>query len=207
MKDMITKEQFESGYTYSEYRKLVNDKLKNGQTTGPNSSEDYLQYTKMNVHRMNRWDRTIELSPQVTEKLKAIPCPVNWLLLSEGWCGDASQNVPFLNKMAEASPNIHLRILLRDEHLDIMDQYLTNGGQAVPKLIILDENMSEIGTWGPRPAEIQEKVRFEKYTNGMSSEDIGKMVQKWYGKDKGATIEKEMMAVIGQMDCVLDKRL
>ena len=203
---MITKEQFESGYTYSEYRKLVDDKLANGETTGPNSSEDYLQHTKMNVHRMNRWDRTIELDDDLVEKLKAVPCPVNWLLLSEGWCGDASQNVPFLNKMAEASPNIKLRILLRDEHLDIMDQYLTNGGRAIPKLIVLGEGMNEVGTWGPRPAEIQKKVHLEKHENGMNSEDIGKMVQKWYAKDKGATIEKEMMDVIAQMDCVLDKR-
>ena len=155
---------------------------------------------------MNRWDRTIELDDDLVEKLKAVPCPVNWLLLSEGWCGDASQNVPFLNKMAEASPNIKLRILLRDEHLDIMDQYLTNGGRAIPKLIVLGEGMNEVGTWGPRPAEIQEKVHLEKHENGMNSEDIGKMVQKWYAKDKGATIEKEMMDVIAQMDCVLDQR-
>ena len=203
---MITKEQFESGYTYEEYRNLIDEKLALGLTTGDSTDEGYLSHTKMNIHRMNRWDKNIELNSALKSQLENIPCPVNWLLLSEGWCGDASQNVPFLNKMAEASPNIHLRILLRDEHLDIMDQYLTNGGRAIPKLIILDQDMNEIGTWGPRPAEIQEMVRVGKHENGMDSEEIGIMVQKWYAKDKGATIEKEMMEIIAQMECVLDER-
>lgn len=203
---MITKEQFESGYTYEEYRNLIDEKLPLGLTTGDSTDEGYLSHTKMNIHRMNRWDKNIELNSALKSQLENIPCPVNWLLLSEGWCGDASQNVPFLNKMAEASPNIHLRILLRDEHLDIMDQYLTNGGRAIPKLIILDQDMNEIGTWGPRPAEIQEMVRVGKHENGMDSEEIGIMVQKWYAKDKGATIEKEMMEIIAQMECVLDER-
>lgn len=203
---MITKEQFESGYTYEEYRNLIDEKLALGLTTGDSTDEGYLSHTKMNVHRMNRWDKNIELNSALKSQLENIPCPVNWLLISEGWCGDASQNVPFLNKMAESSANIHLRILLRDEHLDVMDQYLTNGGRAIPKLVIMDAAMNEIGTWGPRPAEIQEMVRVGKHENGMSSEEIGIMVQKWYAKDKGATIEKEMMEIIAQMDCVLDER-
>jgi len=203
---MITKEQFESGYTYQEYRNLVDEKLAIGQTTGSSTDPAYLEHTKMNIHRMKRWDKTIELSTELKSQLENTPCPVNWLLLAEGWCGDASQNVPFLNKMAEASPNIRLRILLRDEHLDIMDQYLTNGGRAIPKLIIMDASMNEIGTWGPRPAEIQEIVRIGKHEKGMDSESIGKMVQKWYAKDKGVTIEEEMMGIIAQMDCVLDER-
>ena len=154
---------------------------------------------------MNRWEKSIELNDVLKARLEEIPCLVNWLLLAEGWCGDASQNVPFLNKMAEASPHIKLRILLRDEHLDIMDQYLTNGGQAIPKLVILDTDMNETGNWGPRPAEIQEMVMVGKHKQGMDSEEIGFMVQKWYAKDKGATIENEMMEIITQMDCVLDE--
>ncbi|MCF8464006.1 MAG: thioredoxin family protein [Flavobacteriales bacterium] len=202
---MITKEQFESGYTYEEYRKLVDDKFAQGLTTGSSEDPTYLEHTKMNVHRMNRWDKTIELSAAIEKQLKELPCAINWLVLAEGWCGDASQNVPFLNKMAEASPNINLRILLRDEHLDIMDQYLTNGGRAIPKLIALDADMNEIGQWGPRPAEIQDMVRVGKHEKGMNSEEIGIMVQKWYAKDKGASIEQEMMTIIAQMNCVLDQ--
>jgi hypothetical protein len=158
MKDMITKEQFESGYTYSEYRELVDSEFENGRTTGSNQGEDYIQYTKMNIHRMKRLDKTIELDEDLVSKLKSMPCEVNWLLLTEAWCGDAAQNVPVLNKMAEASKKINLRLILRDENLDIMNQYLTNGGMAIPKLVILDGEMNEIVSWGPRPATVQEMV-------------------------------------------------
>ena len=109
---MITKEQFESGYTYSEYRKMVDDEFAKGRTTGPNQVEDYLDYAKMNIHRMKRLDKTIELDNELVSKLKSIPWEANWLLLTEAWCGDAAQNVPILNKMAEASTKINLRLIL-----------------------------------------------------------------------------------------------
>ena len=202
---MITKQQFESGYTYEEYRKLVDEKLAKGETTGIQTPEK-VEASKMNVHRMNRWDKSTKLSEELSAKLAELQCEVNWLLLAEGWCADASQNLPILNKMAEASPNVNLRILLRDEHLDIMDQYLTNGGRAIPKLVVLDDEMSEVGTWGPRPTPIQQMVREGKESGQLDSEQIGIMVQKWYAKDKGETLEREMMQVIENLDCVLDEQ-
>ncbi len=202
---MITKEQFENGYNYADYRKMINDLFELGKTTGEDHSESMLDYTKMNVHRMNRLDKTIELSDSIIEKLENVQCPVNWLLLTEAWCGDAAQNVPILAKMADASPNVNLRLVLRDENLDIMDQYLTNGGRAIPKLVILDGDYNEIATWGPRPSTVQEMVMENKRTGGMPYSEFGKVVQKWYAKDKGQTLQREMMAVIDQMDCVLDE--
>jgi len=204
---MITKEQFESGYTYSDYRNLVDSEFEKGRTTGPNQGDDYLNYTKMNIQRMNRLDKTIELDDELITKLKAQPCKVNWLLITEAWCGDAAQNVPILSKMAEASPNIELRLILRDENLQIMDQYLTNGGRAIPKLIILDGDMNEITTWGPRPSIVQEMVMENKRTDTMPYSEFGKVVQKWYAKDKGKALQLEMMTIIEQMECVLDERL
>ena len=204
---MITKEQFESGYTYSVYRKLVDAKFEQGQTTGPNQSEDLLDYTKLNIHRMNRLDKTIDLDTDLNQRLKHIPCSVNWLLITEAWCGDAAQNLPILNKMAEASPKINLRLLLRDDNLEIMDQYLTNGGRSIPKLIMLDDEMNEIANWGPRPSVVQEMVMENKRTGAMPYSEFGKVVQKWYASDKGKSLQLELMAIIEQMQCILDERL
>ena len=204
---MITKEQFENGYTYEEYRKLINELFEEGKTTGNDHSEAMLDYTKMNIHRMNRLDKTIEIDQELKDKLYKIPCQVNWLLITEAWCGDAAQNVPILNKIADASSNVKLRLILRDEHLDIMDQYLTNGGRAIPKLIILDAEMNEIATWGPRPSEVQEMVLDNKLNAKLPYGEFAKVVQKWYAKDKGKLLQREMLEVIEQMECVLDKRL
>lgn len=203
---MITKEQFESGMTYMEYRTMIDKLYENGKTTGTNQSDAMLNYTKMNIQRMRRLDKTIEIDRELINQLKSIPCPVNWLLITEAWCGDAAQNVPILNKMAEASPNINLKLILRDENLEIMDQYLTNGGRAIPKLIILDSEMKEIGTWGPRPWIVQEMVMENKRTGALPYSEFGKVVQKWYASDKGKSLQREMMDIIRQMDCVLDER-
>jgi precorrin-6B methylase 2 len=203
---MITKEQFENGYTYAAYRKLVNELFENGKTTGADQSEGMLEYTKLNLQRMKRLDKTTVLEAELVEKLQNLPCQVNWLLITEAWCGDAAQNVPILNKMAEASPNINLRLVLRDDNLDIMDQYLTNGGRSIPKLIILDKEMHEIATWGPRPSVVQEMVMENKRSGRMPYSEFGKVVQKWYTSDKGHTLAQDMMEVIATMDCVLDER-
>jgi hypothetical protein len=183
----------------------VDSEFENGRTTGSNQGEDYLQYTKMNIHRMNRLEKTIDLDDELIGKLNALPCNVNWLLITEAWCGDAAQNVPILNKMAEVSPKINLRLLLRDENLDIMDQYLTNGGRAIPKLIILDGDMNEIATWGPRPTEVQEMVMENKRTDDLPYSEFGKVVQKWYATDKGKSLQHEMMSIITRMNCILDE--
>lgn len=203
---MISKETFETGMTYQQYRKMVDELFEQGKTTGENHSDDMLNYTKMNIQRMKRLDKTIELGAELIEKLKGLKCPVNWLLITEAWCGDAAQNVPILNKMAEASENINLRLILRDENLEIMDQYLTNGGRAIPKLVILDGEMNEISNWGPRPSTVQEMVMENKRTGNLPYSEFGKVVQKWYATDKGKTLQRDMMKVIESMDCVLDER-
>ena len=139
---MITKELFEKGYSYEEYRTLINKLYVSGKTTGIDHSEAMLGYTKMNIQRMNRLDKTIEINEEIRTDLATIPYQLNWLVLTEAWCGDAAQNIPILSKMANASSKIHLRFLLRDENLDVMDKYLTNGGRAIPKLIVLDQDFN-----------------------------------------------------------------
>lgn len=201
---MVTAELFESGYSYESYRKLIDELLTEDKTTGDNHSEDYLNYTKMNVQRMNRMDKTIDLSDELRSKLKDLPCKLNWLVLTEAWCGDAAQNVPILAKIAAQSDNINLRLLLRDEHLEIMDQYLTNGGRAIPKLAVFDEQFNELATWGPRPDEVQEMVLENKRTEKLPYQEFAKVVQKWYAKDKGKSLQLEIQELLEEIDCLAE---
>ena len=60
---------------------------------------------------MNRLDKTIQLSDEVIKKLKNFDTNYIWLVLSEGWCGDAAQIVPVIHKMAEVSDKIELKLL------------------------------------------------------------------------------------------------
>lgn len=199
---MITKELFEGGYTYTAYRNMVDALFAQGKTTGPEQSEDLLNYTKLNIHRMHRWDKTFEVAPEVKERMQALTCDIHWLLLTEAWCGDASQNVPVLHKMAEASPHVHLRLLLRDEHLDIMDRFLTNGARAIPKLIVLDGQFNVKATWGPRPATPQQMVMDNKRTGAMTYEELSPILHKWYADNKGIDLQEEMLGLMESAGCL-----
>ena len=80
------------------------------------------------------------------------------MCLTEDWCGDAMLNNPVLLRIAEAA-NMEVRFVLRDQNLELMDQYLTNGtSRAIPIFIFIDQEGNEVGVWGPRAPEIQALV-------------------------------------------------
>lgn len=197
--NVVTPELIASGQNYPTYRKMVDDLLAAGKTTGENHSEAYLNYTSLGVTRMNRHDKTIQLSSELVELLNSVNEKWTWLVLVEAWCGDVGQNLPFLAKMAEQNENIDLRIILRDENPDVINAYLTNGGKSVPKMVCFrTEDMKELGTWGPRPAPAQAMVMEHKKNPQEPYLEFVKKVQLWYAHDKNQTIQEEFVKLIAE---------
>src|SRR6476619_7449375 len=129
------------GISYEEYRRMMDAFIIIGKSTAKKDSENLLEYSKLNVARMNRLDKTIEIIRELREAVEQILSPQTWLVLTEGWCGDAAQIAPVFDKIAQLNSNIELKFLLRDENPELMDWYLTNGkSRSIPKLIVLDEN-------------------------------------------------------------------
>lgn len=188
------KTAFNKGYTYTDYRQLVTKLFEAGESTGPIQNADMLHYSEMNIARMSRWDKHLKLDQEVLDKISRINQPQKWLLLTEGWCGDAAHSVPVIAALADANPEITLRIILRDEHLDIMDAYLTNGGRSIPKLIIFNDTFEEQNIWGPRPEGANELMRQAKEEN-IEFDELKKRLQLWYSKDKGQAIQREIAEV------------
>nr|WP_249306297.1 thioredoxin family protein [Lederbergia citrea] len=84
------------------------------------------------------------------------------IAITEDWCGDAMLNVPILLKLAEKC-GIEVRMLLRDQNLELMDQYLTNGtSRAIPIFIFLDQEGNEHAVWGPRAETVQRYVEEQR---------------------------------------------
>lgn len=201
--EKIDRAVLDTAMTYAQYRFVTDNLLAQNKTTGQNHSEAMLHYTRMNVTRMARLDKTIELTAEALEKLAHIPQPVTWMVLTEAWCGDAAQIVPVLNKLAEASGNIDLRFMLRDEHPDIMDAFLTHGSRSIPKVIVLDANTLEVlGSWGPRPSALQAillpmiadmKATEDKEARKAKYEAYKIEAQRWYNQDKTKSIQQEML--------------
>lgn len=189
-------------YTYKEYRDLIEELLEVQKTTGENHSEVRLHHSTMNHFRMDRLDKYAELNPDLEEKLKNLQRKYIWLVITEGWSGDAAQNLPIINKMAEVTPNIELRLYLRDENLELMDQFLTDGkSRSIPKLICIDANFREvIGTWGPRPETAQEIAKDLKNVSESSSREGAERLHKWYADDKNQEIQEEFLMLIDQWE-------
>lgn len=196
----------EQAYTYENYRQLIDHLFAENKTTGDDHSPAMLNYTKLNLSRMNRLDKRSRLTDKTIEQLAKIEQPVIWLVITEGWCGDAAQIVPVLNHMAGENENITLRFILRDENLAITDAFLTNGARAIPKVLVLDATTLEVlTTWGPRPAEMQKMVMDAKAASLATvdeeerkaiSEASANNLHLWYAKDKTLTIQAEFLEVL-----------
>ncbi|MGY8909788.1 MAG: thioredoxin family protein [Flavobacteriales bacterium] len=195
MKDIISK-SLENTYTYQEYRDLVKDLLAEGKSTGPEQSDYILNYSKLNNTRMKRLDKTTKISDETAQEIQKLATPQTWLVLTEGWCGDAAQNLPVIHKMAELNKNINLKLVLRDENLALMDLFLTNGGRSIPKLIALDTDNNVIDTWGPRPKVATKMVADYKEKNGSLDPQFKEYLQVWYNKDKGLSTQEDFVSLI-----------
>src|SRR5690606_26832149 len=101
-----------------------------GKTSGADQSKELADYTKLNFQRMKRLNKTIELSEELKGAISKCEQPMIWLVLTEAWCGDAAQNIPLIHQIAQLKECVSLQLLFRDENLDVMDQFLTNGGRS-----------------------------------------------------------------------------
>ena len=200
MKNFIAKALFNS-HSYAEYRKIVTDLLYEGKSTGSEQSESLTNYSKLNEARMNRLDKTVKISEEVISKLQNLDNHYFWLVISEGWCGDAAQILPILNKMAHESGKIDLKIVLPEENEDLMDLFMTNGTRSIPKLIVVNKESGTIfGSWGPRPKGASEFLEIQKQKHNIEGEAAKNELQMWYLHDKGISVQDELVVLMLDWD-------
>jgi len=181
--------------SYTEYRTLVTQLAEEGKSTGPEQTEALTNYTQLNDRRMRRWDKTLKFSEEALERIAKVNTKITWLVLTESWCGDASPSLPVMHKISELNPNISLKIILRDEHIDLMNRFLTNGGMSIPKLIAIDDTSEEvIGDWGPRSKAATKLAEDYKAEHGTLTPEFKQDLQVWYNKDKGQSVLKDLLA-------------
>lgn len=197
MKDLI-KDSLTKSTSYITFRGLVSDLLEKGKSTGPNQSEALLNYSMLNDRRMARLDKKIKLSDSTIERLNKINKTQTWLLITEGWCGDAAHILPVMNKMSTENENINLKVVLRDENPELMNQFLTNGSMSIPKLVVLNTDDEVISSWGPRPSIATKMVVDYKERHGGLDSDFKKDLQLWYNKNKGVNIQEDLLTFLEQ---------
>lgn len=185
-------------FTYSEYKDLVVNLFEKEEVTGPNQIPAFLESTKMSIQRMKKWDKIFKVSDEMLSSLDQIEENWTWYMITEGWCGDASQILPVVAKIAAQSDRIELKLLLRDENTQIMEKYLTNGGMAIPVLVAVNNvTGQELPHWGPRPDEIKAKLEaWKKESPDFKKSELSKQLHLWYAKDKGISIQHDIHRLV-----------
>jgi selT/selW/selH-like putative selenoprotein len=141
----VSKERFDQGLTYQEYK---------------------AQMTR-NRERLEENEATVSLPPDDLAYFANLPQPLYVLALAEDWCGDVIANLPVLARLAQESGKLIVRVFLRDQNLDLMDRYLNQGQfRSIPVFVFFDQDFRELGHWIERPArmsELQAQMRRELF--------------------------------------------
>jgi hypothetical protein len=196
MHSILNEKLLASAFSYTAYRQHIDQLLAEGKTTGADQSASMIDYTRMNVQRMKRIDKLGTIQDELAALLKNWHRPFYWLVITEAWCGDAAQNIPYLVKMIALEPGSELKLVLRDEHPELMDAFLTNGSRSIPKLILLDKNSLEVlGSWGPRPEEAH-RMYLDLLKAGTEKATAALELHSWYAKNKGVAMQQEILQLL-----------
>lgn len=179
---------------YKQYRIHLDELMAENKTTGPNQDDWLVDYARLNIQRMKRWEKTWKPDEKQEEFLLSIETPMTWLTLTEGWCGDAAQIIPIIDKLAQVNPLITHKLLLRDENPAWMDKFLTDGARSIPKVIFIDTDTQQIyGSWGPRPQPARELLKTLMEKKELPKEAVYSQLHAWYARDKGNHTAREFM--------------
>jgi len=188
----ILKTALDRALSAEEYDVMLHNYAREGKTSG-DQKEDLIHYTKLNAQRSKRITKTSVLKSELIERVKHLP-KQTWLLITETWCGDAANSVPLIAKLAALNDHIDLKVVMRDENTDLMDQFLTKGGRSIPKLIGLDEELNVLFDWGPRPQEAQELYwSWRESENRIPYSEFHVVMQKWYNDNKSKAVQSELL--------------
>jgi hypothetical protein len=184
------------GMTYPEYMAFLRSEAERAQKHPEWVAEDpHAQYLKLNRHRAERVEKSYQVPPELRQAVERIAEPQLWMVLTEAWCGDSAQTLGCVAAMAAANPLIDLRFLPRDDNLDIMQRYLTQGTASIPKLVALDGAGHELFQWGPRPAPAAELFRRSRAA-GASKEASLEKLHAWYARDRGESVGAEILKLL-----------
>ncbi|MGU3376968.1 thioredoxin family protein [Chryseobacterium sp. M5A1_1a] len=185
--------------TYNEYIEYFESIIKNelANQSAPYDNEMYLDYTKLNWARTRRWFKTGKLSKNLVTETKKISTPQKWIVITEPWCGDAAHSIPFIEMIARLNPLITVSYELRDSKPYKINEYLTNGGKSIPKLIIRNVENNDIATWGPRPKRAQDLYN-QLVEESADFERTKTELQNWYNENMGIDLQQEFLQLISK---------
>lgn len=199
MKDFFEDRRLHQGLPYETYQAAWAEKIQQPLAGLEKKQRRYLYYARYNKERSERVHQAYEVSEKLREALSKIDTPQRWMVLTEDWCGDSAYSLPVLIEAARLNPLIDLRILLRDDNLDVMDQYLTGTARSIPKLVAFSEDGAELFRWGPRPEEAR-RFREHLFEDGLSGGEVSEKLIEWYDEGGWQHVDDELTQVLSLAD-------
>ena len=194
---IITQELLDSAMSWKEYMNLHESLVLENKSTGPKQTEALSKYTSLNLTRFHRFDKTLVLEEEIIQKLNGIKEEYVFLVFNESWCGDSAQSLPALAKMEEISDKLSIKVILRDEHLELMNNYLTNGTMSIPIVVILNkETLEEVAIWGPKPKYAMQLLADFKSDPDMTRDEFNRVLHTWYSKNKTVDFQYDIMDLL-----------
>ncbi len=185
--------------SFEEYLQLSRDIVSGKLKEKIYEPESMLRYTRSNLERMEYVLREMTIEKKLYNRLAEDLPPMHWVVITEPWCGDASQLVPVLYLIACCNPDIRFSLILRDKNPQIMDQFLTDGSRSIPLLMAFDEKSGAcIGRWGPRPQNLQQKIQDMKLDETSDFRTLVRSIHDWYRQDLGKSCQQELIDLIPQ---------
>ncbi len=196
---LIYDERIKNGLSYEGFISMTEKFLKETDVNSLSKEElEKYNYTKLNLQRSKRIEKTFNPGNEIVETIKNISQPETWMVITENWCGDSAQNLPYIAKLAGLNKNINFVIVLRDSNVDIMNQYLTNGTMSIPVWVTFDEKGNELFKWGPRPQKAKEELLRLK-AEGIEKPELYEKLHLWYGRNRGEELIKEISEIFVKM--------
>lgn len=190
MQDFIADGRLAAGFTYEAFMEAIQRRLAQPLPADRSERKQHF-YVKYNQARSEAVAGSFEPGPDLRAAMADVKQPQWWMLLTEDWCVDSAFALPIIARAAALNPLVTLRILPRDEHLDVMDQFLTNGARSIPLLVAFSETGEERFRWGPRPMDAA-AYREQLVAEGLERSEISARLAQWLEAGGWRSIEPEL---------------
>ncbi|MBD8083997.1 thioredoxin family protein [Chryseobacterium caseinilyticum] len=186
------KNYWDNAISFEEYVQIAKQRLDN---PANQQEKEYKQYYELGLQRIDRtWKKYMPDGDQL-HTLESKNFKGKILIISEAWCGDASATVPALVKFFDGKNEV--KIFLRDSDKSLINQFLTNGTESIPKVLILNEDFSVKNSWGPRPKFGHELLlKFKADPEAYPRETFYNDLQLYYSKNRGKDAVAEILELL-----------
>ena len=138
------------------------------------------------------------VTPDLMTRMRALPEKRRLLVVTEDWCSDSANTVPYIARLVDGAPErLEIRLINSQLGKTLMEAHRTPDGRAAtPTVVVLGADGRVIGAWTERPSSVQ--TWFLEKQNTTMQKALHDELLAWYAKDAGTTTVAEIADILGR---------